>query len=267
MAEGERRTGWLIAAGFALLIGGMLAAVLLWHAGRDPRPGSGDGGPDGAAAAGEPAPSVAGDQPVATDSKSGAAVIVRTDGGVLLTNRAGPGGSIVERDGQILIAAEGQPGPEPTPAPAAEPDAVAETAPVAAEAEAGAGLAVRRYLRELDMLQAGPVGVSPNRYGQSVVGGLAKGDTAAFDELIEDVGEVLARARQMSPPAPCADLHDEVKSVLADSRDMLEKMRDQVTRGDLDGLKELQREAERLQRRTDAIERMKNELRQRHSAG
>lgn len=268
--DGERRTGWLIAAVFALLIGGMLVAVLIWHAKRKPGTGAGDGGPAVAAPADGAAPSAAGDQPVATGSTPGAAVIVRTDGGVLLTNRAGPGGSIVERDGRIMIAAEGRPGPEPTPAPApGEPAAPAgkEPAPVASEAEAGVGPAVMRYLRRLDALQAGPVGVSPDRYGQRLASGLAKGDTAAFDELVENLSGVLARARRLSPPAPCEQLQAEVVDVLADSRDMLEKVRDLVTRGDLGGLKDLQREAEKLQRRTDAIERMKTELRRRYSAG
>jgi hypothetical protein len=266
--NGGRKTGWLIAAVFALLIGGMLVAVFIWHAKRKPGTAAGDGGPAVAAPADGAAPSAAGDQPVATGSTPGAAVIVRTDGGVLLTNRAGPGGSIVERDGRILIAAEGRPGPEPTPA-AAESAAPTgqEPAAVASEAEAGEGPAVMRYLRRLDALQAGPVGVSPDRYGRRLASGLAKGDTAALDELIENLSDVLARARRISPPAPCAELQAEVVDVLADSRTMLEKMRDLVTRGDLVGLKDLQREAEKLQRRTDAIERMKNELRRRYSAG
>ena len=193
--------------------------------------------------------------------------IQQSDGGVLLTNQPGSGGTIQEKDGQILLSAKGEPGPEPTATPARDPASGAAPSPApAADPEAALRTEVRDYLTKVATLQAGPAGVNPRNYADGLVDGLAKGDRSGFDELMDQVERVRDEARAIDPPGPCREHHELLVSITEQSVELMEELIEALSRNDTTKLQFMTGKSKTLQDQTKRLEQLEQQLRQRYQA-
>lgn len=85
--------------------------------------------------------------------------------------------------------------------------------------------AVAAYLEQVNAIEAGPSGLSPNAYAQQLMAEASTGNAAGLDQLLSDLAEAEKKLTALSPPPPCAEYHALLLSSSADARDLLSTLR------------------------------------------
>jgi hypothetical protein len=146
--------------------------------------------------------------------------------------------------------AEARPLPEP---PAATPT------PQDSEARA----AVRSYFREIELAQdQGSLG-EPQEFAQKLLTGMMSGDTAGFDQLVRAANVGLAKARALTPPAPCVAYHQKMLKLLERSTAMLQKLRGALQAKDPGAISTIASDAGALKDQAEGLEREAKALKSR----
>jgi len=183
-----------------------------------------------------------------------------SDGQVLITNNV-PKGKIIRSDGGVLIVAEGQPGEEVDSE--AKPEKV-ETKPEPGKATNDEQIKVRDYFRQIDLLQAGPIGVKPRQFADGLLGDVAKGDYSGFDRLVEDLKAIRVKAEAIIPPQACRQYHQDTLSATDDSLEILENMAVALKSKEMEKLNSLVQKSGAVQKKTKKIEALRKKIEEKY---
>jgi len=152
-------------------------------------------------------------------------------------------------------------GPE-APPPAPPPAGPGPAAPP--EANDPVRAAVAAYFETVDRITPGQFSSGPEAAAQEMVAGLARGESGAFDQLIEQSEAARRRLTALTPPAPCAGYHRESLAVLEESLGMLRALKKALEGGEAEtGVAALASRSNALRARTDALKAEEQSLRQR----
>jgi hypothetical protein len=163
--------------------------------------------------------------------------IERGKDGILITNDAPSGARVEERGGEIHIVDDGS-------------DASA----------------VRAYFAQIDAIQAGPAGMSPDAYAQKLVADMSAGDRSGFDGLTSDLARSEKELAAISPPEPCAPYHQALLEAARTGREVMEELRGAMGTGDLGRVQALSARLQGLQATTTRLEQMRKELERRYGS-
>jgi hypothetical protein len=263
MAEKSNRL--VVVLGIGLMMALLVIAFLLGRLWLLPEtPGSSAATGDPVATSTPPTDGLAAD--AAGRSGPGQLRVEHREGGIFITNDAPKDGAITEKDGQIWIAAKGQPQPEPDVAPAGSPAGPAS----AVQPKAPSGVDVRQqvlaYLNQVDALQTGPLGINPRKFSESMAMGIANGKLDDFDKLIEDVDGVEEQLSALDPPDPCQQLHVKLVEVTKESREMLAEIRESLTHRNTTRLQLINTRAQALQAKIQVVEGLQEQIRRQYAA-
>ena len=163
----------------------------------------------------------------------GARIEKRPDGSLLLSNRQPPGSR----------------------APAAP------TRPGALPAQASVQVAdVPTYFAKMDAIRSERGQGDPNAFAMNLIKATMNGSTAGFDELIEDSERMEAEIRAITPPESCAGYHEATLEALAESRELLEDLKDGVQQGDMQALMGIAQRASALQATARSLDAMRKQI-------
>lgn len=163
----------------------------------------------------------------------GARIEKRPDGTLLLSNRQ-PAGS----------------GAAATPSP-----------PGARPRQASVPVAdVPTYFAKIDAIRTERGQGDPNAFAMSLIKATMNGSTSGFDELIEDSERMEAEIQAITPPESCAGYHEATLDALAESRELLEDLKDGVQQGDMQALMGIAQRASALQATARSLEAMRNQI-------
>jgi hypothetical protein len=185
--------------------------------------------------------------------------IEHRDGGVFIVNKAGKG-QIIQTDGGVLLTLQQEPGEEPPVTPPVAQAAPGKTPPPSGTDDIRGQ--VQAYLFKMDTLQAGPAGVKPQQFANSIVGNVSKGKLGDFDKLIDDLESVEDKMAAIDPPAPCLEFHKASSAMLDESQEILGEMRDMLKSKQLEKLETLVSRANKLQKQAQKLEKMRAGLQQ-----
>jgi hypothetical protein len=154
------------------------------------------------------------------------------------------------------------------PAPAYDPWAQeaspAEAAPPAPGPDPQAG-AVAAYFAELEELERGAkYWNNPQELAMSLVGQGAQGDTSGFRQLVETQRAARRQIEAMTVPAPCLEHHRLTLDVMRQAVELLEKLEQGVSSGNLDGLLSLTEDSRALETDARKIDTMATALKRRY---
>jgi hypothetical protein len=186
----------------------------------------------------------------------------------LFTDNAPLGGKIIEKNGHIFIIAQGEPDSEKPSTPAVKPtmsEPTRSVAPLPDQSKEIRGK-VQDYLNKIGTLQSGPIGVSPDRFSESLAAGIANGNLDEFDKLVSEVKRVQDEAKAIQPPEPCRELHEEFLGIIGESREMLEEVRTALNANDITQLKVIESKAQVLQNKAQAIDGLMEKIRRQYGA-
>lgn len=162
-----------------------------------------------------------------------------------------------------LPSSPGIPSPAPSQAP---PVATPPASPGGGLPQANDPLraAVAAYFETVDHITPGQFTGGPEAAAQEMVAGLARGESGAFDRIIEQSDSARRRMAALAPPEPCAAYHRESVAVLEESLGMLRAMKKALEGADAEGgVAALASRANALRARTEALQREEQGLRQR----
>jgi hypothetical protein len=160
--------------------------------------------------------------------------------------------------------------PKPLP-PIFEPPAmpappVAATAPSAAPAPSVDPEEKRRvaqYFRDVDRLQNVDVD-DPQASAQALIDSAGSGDNSGLQKLVAQARTAEQQARALTPPAPCAAYHKKLVALLAESREMIQKLAAGFAGGSLDALPSLMARANSEKARQESLARDEAALKRRY---
>jgi hypothetical protein len=121
---------------------------------------------------------------------------------------------------------------------------------------------VAAYFDAIDHIQPGQMSGDPESMAQGIMGGLAKGDSSAFEGMIQQAESARAHLASILPPQPCATYHREslasLDAGLALMRSLKAAMASQS--GDVQ-LSPLASQADSLRKRSEELQREEQALR------
>jgi hypothetical protein len=134
--------------------------------------------------------------------------------------------------------------------------------PAAADDAAGKD-AVARYFQEVDRLQNVDVD-NPEASAMSIIGAATSGDTSGLHRQVVQTRDTEQKVRAITPPPPCAQYHERLVSMLAESRSMLERLEKGLGSGDLEAVPALLSQADSAKSRSQALESEAREIKRRY---
>jgi hypothetical protein len=160
------------------------------------------------------------------------------------------------------------PAPEPvqalSPAPAAPPRLQAAAPASSLPPGEADRLAVAAYFRAVEKIQPAQSG-SPEVVAQSLMAGVAKGDTTEFDSLIRQAQGTRDRMAGLTPPPPCAAYHRESLATLDAGLELMRGLKQALAgSGPSTAALDLAATANALKTRTEALEEQEKALKQRY---
>jgi hypothetical protein len=184
----------------------------------------------------------------------------------LFTDNAPRGGKIIEKNGHIFIIAQGEPDSERPSTPAVKSTTSEPTRSVAPSPDQSGEIRgkVQDYLNKIRTFQSGPVGVSPEKFSESLAEGIAKGNLDEFDKLVSEVKRVQDEANAIQPPEPCRELHEKLLEVIGESREMLEEVRTALNVNDISQLKVIGSKAQVLQSKAQTVDGLMEKIRRQY---
>lgn len=151
-------------------------------------------------------------------------------------------------------------GGAPIPAPAVSNPAGAVPIPQDGSERA----AVAAYFQTVEQLQPGSMG-DPEAMARNVLGGLAKGDSSGFDDLIKQAQLARHRLAAVAPPLPCAGYHLNSIACLDAGLDLMRGLKKAMASSDLDpSTLNLMDRAQAIKARTEALQEQEKALKQRY---
>lgn len=174
---------------------------------------------------------------------------------------AGPavGGAPVERverrkDGTLVL----------TNAPEGERSGLASDPPNddnRAEPSSETRQAVTAYFERMDVIRSEEGAGDPNVFAMGLIKSGLGGATSGFDRLIDDTERMEKEIRSVVPPTMCQGYHEASLEALVESRAMLESLSAAIGARDIGQLGQIARQASLLQEKTEALQRMRDEIR------
>jgi hypothetical protein len=122
---------------------------------------------------------------------------------------------------------------------------------------------VAQYFRDTDRLQNVDVD-DPQASAQALVNAASSGDSSGLQKLVAQARSAEQQARALVPPPPCAAYHKKLVALLADSRDMMQKLAAGFAGGSLDALPSLMARANAQKERAESLTRDEKELKRRY---
>jgi len=147
---------------------------------------------------------------------------------------------------------------EPPAQPPAAPPPPSEPAVDPAEKQR-----VAQYFREIERIQNVDVD-NPEASAQALVNAATSGDTSGIDKLVQQAKDADKKARAVTPPPPCTAYHKKLLTLLADSREMVQKLAQGFAGGSLEALPGLMTRANSEKARQESLERDEKELKRRY---
>jgi len=123
--------------------------------------------------------------------------------------------------------------------------------------------AVAHYFREVDRLQDVDVD-NPEAAATSLIGAATSGDTSGLRALVSQARDAEQKVRAVTPPPPCAHYHEQLVSMLAESRSMLQRLEQGIGGGDPGSLSALISQANSAKSRSAALASEARELKRRY---
>ena len=136
------------------------------------------------------------------------------------------------------------------------------TSPAAAD-DSAERQAVARYFREVDRLQNVDVD-NPEASATSLIGAATSGDTSGLRALVSQARDAEQKVRAVTPPPPCAHYHEQLLSMLAESRSMLQRLEQGLAGGDVESLSALISQANSAKSRSGTLADEARELKRRY---
>ena len=153
--------------------------------------------------------------------------------------------------------------------PPATPPPAAATAPPAPPAASPASVdpeekrRVAQYFRDVDRLQNVDVD-DPQASAQALINAAGSGDNSGLEKLVATARNAEQQARALTPPAPCAAFHKKLVALLAESREMIQKLATGFAGGSLDALPSLMTRANAEKARQESLARDEAALKRRY---
>ena len=122
---------------------------------------------------------------------------------------------------------------------------------------------VAQYFREIERIQNVDVD-NPEASAQALVNAATSGDTSGIDKLVQQAKDAEKKARAVTPPPPCTAYHKKLLTLLADSREMVQKLAQGFAGGSLEALPGLMTRANSEKARQESLERDEKELKRRY---
>jgi hypothetical protein len=122
--------------------------------------------------------------------------------------------------------------------------------------------AVARYFREADELQESDV-ENPEAQANSLVSAATEGDTSGLRALVKKARDAEAKAAALTVPPACAHYHRQLIHVLQESREMLQRLEQGLSGGDVSALPSLLGQANAAKARLEALTREERTIKSR----
>jgi len=123
--------------------------------------------------------------------------------------------------------------------------------------------AVARYFREVDRLQNVEVD-NPEASASALIGAATSGDTSGLRALVSQARDAEQKVRAVTPPPPCTHYHEQLVSMLAESRSMLQRLEQSIGGGDPGSLSALLSQANSAKSRSAALASEAREIKRRY---
>ena len=130
-----------------------------------------------------------------------------------------------------------------------------------AELSSGTREAVAAYFERMDVIRSEEGAGDPNVFAMGLIKSGLGGASSGFDRLIDDTERMEKEIRSVVPPTMCQGYHEANLEALAESREMLESLSAAIAARDIGQLEQIARQASLLQRKTEALQRMREEIR------
>lgn len=121
--------------------------------------------------------------------------------------------------------------------------------------------AVTAYFERMDVIRSEEGAGDPNVFAMGLIKSGLGGATSGFDRLIDDTERMEKEIRSVVPPTMCQGYHEASLEALVESRAMLESLSAAIAARDIGQLEQIARQASLLQRKTEALQRMRDEIR------
>src|ERR1035438_6551048 len=143
--------------------------------------------------------------------------------------------------------------------------AVVHPTPTVAPTELGSEAiqsSVAAYFDAIDHIQPGRMSGDPESMAQGIIGGLAKGDSSAFEGMIQQAESARAHLASILPPQPCATYHRESLASLDAGLALMRSLKAAMgaQSGDMQ-LSLLASQADALRKRSEELQREEQALR------
>ncbi|MEO8180964.1 MAG: hypothetical protein ABI895_19185 [Deltaproteobacteria bacterium] len=123
--------------------------------------------------------------------------------------------------------------------------------------------AVARYFNEVDRLQNIDVD-NPEASAAALIGAATSGDSSGLRRQVSQARETEQKIRAITPPLACAHYHEQLVSMLAESRSMLQRLEQGLGGGGLDSLPALVSQANTAKSRSEKLADEARELKRRY---
>jgi hypothetical protein len=141
--------------------------------------------------------------------------------------------------------------------PTISPVIVAAPLPPLEPSRAAAGdaaAAARDYFTRMGAIQTFASTNDTGEFANKLLLGTMNGDMSGFDDLLHVMQLGTERARAITPPACCVEYHQRLLGMLADSTQLLDRLKTAIKGGDTGALTALTASASSLQSRADALD-------------
>ena len=155
------------------------------------------------------------------------------------------------------------PPPKPLPPVFEPPPPAAAPPPPAATVDPEEKRRVAQYFRDVNRLQNVDVD-DPQASAQALINAASSGDNSGLQKLVAQARSAEQQARALTPPAPCAAYHKKLVALLADSREMMQKLASGFAGGDVSALPALMTRANAQKEREESLARDEKELKRRY---
>ena len=136
------------------------------------------------------------------------------------------------------------------------------TAPLPAAGDASEKAAVERYFDATDPLQNADVD-NPEAAGNSLMEAASSGDLSGLRALTAKARAREAKARALTPPPACATYHQQLLHLLAQNRELFQRLESGIGSGDVGELPALLEQANGAKSHADALAREEHAVKQR----
>lgn len=117
-----------------------------------------------------------------------------------------------------------------------------------------AAAAARDYFVRMGAIQTFASTNDTGEFANKLLLGTMNGDMSGFDDLLRVMQLGAERARAITPPACCVEYHQRLLGMLADSTQLLDRLKTAIKGGDAGALTALTASASSLQTRADALD-------------